>query len=324
MAVLAVGWTGCDRRGEERQKPPSIRVLFVARSMHDPVWPIVNACARRYQFIHRNVQVDCRAPRVHRPAEQRALLEALLDEAFDVLVVWPDDANSLRHSITQMTTSGRPAIVLGRDVPESGRTAFVGMDDRDIGIALARATARVARGRAVNVGVFHGGFGGPESGARLAGFREEIALHSSVRVVAERDWSGREFDAREMLGAEVQKYPRMHGWVLLEDYPVVSAPLDEPLVPSTAFVVFFSHALECLERLRNQTAHACIVMEYREVIERGLALAAQVIREKRLQVERFLQTPRIVTSLDVRAFDAQMADWARVDPSIPATMPAAR
>jgi len=85
--------------------------------------------------------------------------------------------------------SGIPVIVLDRSIEGDSYTTFIGADNREIGRAAGEYAAQLLKGKG-NVVEIKGLPGSTPAIDRNAGFREAIAAHPGIKIVADpvADW----------------------------------------------------------------------------------------------------------------------------------------
>ncbi len=309
VAVLA--WAGaivagCDDRTERRAERARVRVLLVGRAERDATWPILREAAADYEAANRySCALTCRATPVVSPSAQRELLDSCTPEEVHALCMWPADPDALRSTVSRVANRGIPVILLGRDMRDSGRAAFCGPNERALGEALGEAiAASVAAGRE-GIGVIYAEPQAPDVSARLAGFHAAIDRHP-VRVLREVDLSGPGTVAASLLRREIEKYPRMGGWALLDDRALAGVPADVGVVPAGAALAICSADVGQLERIRRGRASAVVLFDFRAMVEQALSAAVSYGRGTRPRLSVYHADPLVVTSANLAEMERRL------------------
>ncbi|MFO0972219.1 MAG: hypothetical protein U1A27_02105 [Phycisphaerae bacterium] len=204
--------------------------------------------------------------------------------------------------------AGAAIVLLGRDSPDCGRAAFCGTDGHDIGEALARALGAALSSQAdAGAGALYDS--DPHRQARWTAFRDELLSTTRVALLREVSWSGR-VDARALLQRELEKYPRMAGWALLDAAPVSARPVGQPVVPRDAVLVLYSDEVAALAWLRGGAAAAVVVPDAVQIARRGLAMATELARGAELQLREERIAPLIVTPQTLDQYESR---WSAVE-----------
>jgi len=297
--VLVAALTACDgachRDSKAKREEPKQKILFVGRSADDPMWATACRLAEAARQARGWVGVEMRLPKEGTPDSQRELLEAVQPSKWRAVCVLVNDPEAITSPIERLVRSGLPVVLLGRDARATGRAMFCGVDEEEVGEAAASACIEGLPGDQATIGLIHGGDQDPTSRARLRGFRRRISATKGIAIIREIDCSGRELEARRLALAEAKKYPRIGAWVMLDDWVLRGAPDDERIASPRTLIVFFTPAAEYLAAVPYGAADAAVGIDYEQIIERGLRLAAELARGAKIELDVETVHPIVIT-----------------------------
>lgn len=296
-------------------------ICVVGRGPRDPLARMLVQEVDRFRQAFPRIRVELLQPKVETAQAQHDSLEGLATQRWNVVVVWVTEPFILRGDLDQISRQGAPVVLLGRDVPDSGRAVFCGVAERDAGAALADACAHVLPGGGT-IGVLYGGKTDPAVAERWDGFRTAVEKKAGLSMLRAVDCSNRELESTGILATEIRKYPRMGGWVLLDAWPLQGLSADATPVPPEAALVFFSHGLDELARIKRGQSVAMVTVDAREMVRRGLSMALLRLRSAPMEARTFLLPPLIVTRATLDEFCLQQAIGTRSATSGQARQPA--
>jgi len=122
-------------------------------------------------------------------SKQVADVENFLRQRVDLLIISPNEARPLTSIVRRVHESGIPVIVLDRSVEGDSYTTFIGANNREIGKAAGEYTAQLLGGKGSVVEI-KGLPGSTPAVDRSEGFREAVAAHPGIKIVADpvADW----------------------------------------------------------------------------------------------------------------------------------------
>lgn len=106
----------------------------------------------RESLFHDNVHVEIRSADDSSP-KQADDLRYFVDNGFDLIIVSPNEAETLTPVIRDIYDSGIPVVVFDRNINGESYTAYQGADNREIGSSAARLAANLTGGecRAIEI-----------------------------------------------------------------------------------------------------------------------------------------------------------------------------
>ena len=125
----------------------------------------------------------------------------------DGLMLYAEEHAEVRDAITAVTAAGMPVVCMVTDIPDSGRLAYVGIDNERAGRTAGFFAARMMR-RPGPVQVVTGNLALRAHAERLAGFRDGLLAEAPEATVASV-LDGHDEDDRvaRLLGRALRDYP---------------------------------------------------------------------------------------------------------------------
>ncbi|MGH9751177.1 MAG: substrate-binding domain-containing protein [Blastocatellia bacterium] len=122
-------------------------------------------------------------------SKQVADVENFLRQRVDLLIISPNEAKPLTGVVRRVYESGIPVIVLDRGVEGDSYTTFIGANNREIGKAAGEYAAQLLGGKGSVVEI-KGLPGSTPAIDRSEGFREAVAAHPGIKIIADpvADW----------------------------------------------------------------------------------------------------------------------------------------
>lgn len=163
-------------------------VIGVAQCSEDSWRAKLNEELRTATYLYDNVDIEF-ASAGDDDDRQIRQINAFIDRKVDLLIVSPNQMNSISEAVDRAYDSGIPVIMLDRRTGSGKYTAFIGADNVDIGRDIGEfvAAALGGRGRVVEI---QGLAGSSPAIERHRGFTEALRRHPGIEVVASpcADW----------------------------------------------------------------------------------------------------------------------------------------
>ena len=115
-----------------------------------------------------------------RDAEPGQIAARIRTTKADGLMLYAEEHPEVREAVAALTEAGTPVVSMVTDIPDSGRIAYVGIDNERAGRTAGFLTARMTR-RTGPVVVLTGNLGMRAHAERLAGFRAGL-LHEAPKA----------------------------------------------------------------------------------------------------------------------------------------------
>ncbi len=320
MIAVLLAVTGCEPSVRNAPGPatgPAPRpragvnqIALVGASENDPAWEIMKAVGARLQRERSDVVFTFHAARRASPNAQQQVLDGLRGSADRAVVVMPLDATSIAAQIDALSMDGKLVVVLGTDVPNSKRVAFVGPTAFSLGEATARACATVTPAERRTVMVLHAGRDDEVYGPRIAGFRLQAEAESGLEIFKALDCGANPMEARRIVRRQMRLYPRLGCWAFLDDWPLRHFPSDERLAPIGCAVVVCRDNPAYFDAVREGELHALIGYDLFTCVERGCEMAIRIADDRESEMfDIFTLPPEIITIDNLSWHEERWRTW---------------
>ena len=322
VGVAALGLAGCEGDPldgipitDPSIAPPSPAggyIAFVAAGRRDPLWPVLEASARNYHRTFGTIETRFLTPQGDSPRDQIALLESLTDVEMRGLCVHITDVAALEPTLYRLHERGVRIVSMGQPAPLEWRVGHAGFDEREVGQALATATAEAIEERG-QILVLHAGTEHPVHGQRLWAFREQIERYPDINVLAWLDCEGSGRRAREIIRERFARFPRIAAFVALDDWPFRDVGVAEEALPAGARCVTFGGYPRHWPLVRTEISPRIVAANYREIGARALQFCEIAVRDVG-RMENFYHAPlRVIKPTNLDAYIADWTSWTRPD-----------
>ena len=204
-------------------------IAIIAKSNSNPVFlaaktGALDAGARLSKELDGvKVQVNWQTPPQEDAQLQAQYVEQLVASGVDGIAISVSDANTLNGVLADAVKKGVVVVTFDSDVPDSGRMAYYGVDDKEAGRELMRQLAPLLDGHGV-VAVLTGNPAASNLSARVAGVVEEAENFEGVDI--KQVYSFMPETATEAV-AKMQQVqianPDINGWALVGGWPLYTA-----------------------------------------------------------------------------------------------------
>lgn len=114
---------------------------------------------------------------------QRAQIDRFIDDGVDLLIVSPNQMNSISEAVDRAYDSGIPVILLDRKTGSGKYTAFIGADNVEIGRSIGEFVATQLDGRGTVVEI-QGLEGSSPAMERHRGFTDALRRYPDISIIA--------------------------------------------------------------------------------------------------------------------------------------------
>jgi ribose transport system substrate-binding protein len=217
---------GGDGAGAEGKK--RIKIGVVAKSISNAVFQAAHKGAQdaaselgpKYGV---EVEIEIRTPTDEDPQKQAEAIEALARAGVDGIAVSCSESNTVTPSIDRAVGRGIPIICFDSDAAQSKRFAYYGTDDATCGQRVMSELAK-AMGDKGTIAILAGNQSAPNLQARVAGVREELKKHPSMKEL--NDGKGVFYHqetpekAAEAVANAQNANPGIEGWAMVGGWPL--------------------------------------------------------------------------------------------------------
>lgn len=118
--------------------------------------------------------------------KQIAQIDSLVDSGIDLLIVSPNQMNTVTEAIDRAYDKGIPVILFDRKTGSNKYTAFIGADNYEVGKALGNYVVSQIGGRQANVAEIQGLRGSSPTIERHRGFVDAVKNTPEIKITASR------------------------------------------------------------------------------------------------------------------------------------------
>lgn len=167
----------------------------------------MNSEITREARFYDDVQVEVRTSKDDN-ARQEEDIRYFINEGVDLLVVAPNEAQSITPVVEEAYGKGIPVILVDRKISSDRYTAYIGADNRAIGREVAAYIGTLLQGSGVVVEIT-GLAGSTPAIERHEGFLEGIADYPGIRLLATGEGAWLRRQAGEKMEAMLDSFPHI-------------------------------------------------------------------------------------------------------------------
>jgi ABC-type sugar transport system substrate-binding protein len=308
--AFTAGLAGCKPETPAAASLPVRKyIAFVGSGADDPLWPVLRSGAERFPGEPGHLAVRFLAPQTRSPQEQVRLLRGMVgDLNLRGLCVQVSDPEALVGVLEEMTTHGVSVVSMVRDVPKECRTAFCGVDEADVGRALAGAVAEAVGGEG-NIMVLVSGLDDPVYSRRLEAFRTEIRLQPDIYVLDYVECHADGVTARHELREGSRRFPSLAAWVMMDNWAFRGWDEAEPLVGAGCRLIAVDPLPEVCKYLESGLCFALVGGQYGDIGYEAMRDCHLAIGSPRLVRLESLVPALIVRGSDLEEYRDQWRRW---------------
>ena len=151
----------------------SYKFVIVPKAMNNPFFDFArDGCQKRAKELG-NIQCIYKGPVEHEPATQAQIIQDFITQKVDGLAISVADVAAMTKSIEAATAAGIPVITFDADAPGSKRVAYIGTNNRELGLALGKQLLML-RPDGGTYAMISGGPGAENLAERVNGVREAL------------------------------------------------------------------------------------------------------------------------------------------------------
>ena len=219
---LLLGLLGCNRGAEStsevsqaQESAKSYKIAFIVKSLQSPFFINMMEAAEQADKDYPEITVDVSAPQTpFNIDEQIQLVEQAITNKVDAIVITPCDSVGIGPAIKKANEAGIVVITPNTKSATGKITAFVGVENYNVGYDLGVALCEKLGGKG-NVLLMEGKAGNSTSEERAKGFKAAVKAHSGITLLDSQpaDWER----AKGMTVMEnwLQRYKEINGVLTL-------------------------------------------------------------------------------------------------------------
>ncbi|WP_256809481.1 sugar-binding protein [Bradyrhizobium sp. Bra64] len=149
------------------------RFVIVPKAMNNPFFDFArDGCLKRAKELG-NIECIYKGPVEHEPATQAQIIQDFVTQKVDGLAISVADVAAMTKSIEAAAAAGIPVITFDADAPGSKRTAYIGTNNKEFGVALGKQLLKL-RPDGGKYAMVSGGPGAKNLAERVDGVREAL------------------------------------------------------------------------------------------------------------------------------------------------------
>lgn len=300
MSAIVLAMTlGCDSAKTERVRRPVFRVLLVGTRNEDLTWQAVLAGAQRFTRDSSTMEIRAQLPAGATPVAQSAVLERVEPgQGLHAICVLALDAGVLGGQIRRLTAAGISVVLIGDDSSQTGRLAFLGADEKAVGVLIARTLAAACTEHRTLM-LVHDNRGGDRLLRRYEGFTREVASNAELKVIREFDCRGDATKALQTVAQTSERFPDLGGWALLDDWLASAASTDRPLLKGHAKIVGYCADPSNLRLLEDGRVYGLVTIDWEMLGYQAIQTCRQSLNRSAFPVTDVHAQPVVITRENV-------------------------
>jgi ribose transport system substrate-binding protein len=149
------------------------KFVIVPKAMNNPFFDFArDGCQKRAKELG-NIECIYKGPVEHEPATQAQIIQDFVTQKVDGLAISVADVAAMTKSIEAAAAAGIPVITFDADAPGSKRTAYIGTNNKEFGLALGKQLLQL-RPEGGKYAMVSGGPGAKNLAERVDGVREAL------------------------------------------------------------------------------------------------------------------------------------------------------
>ena len=311
LAVLTAGpLVGCKPSNIAQQADNASFIAVVGVAEDDPIWRVLYATATRQVDTLGGLAVRTAIPADPTPHGQIRLLRELYSRRMLGLCIQPADGPAMREILEELRSKGVTVVTMLERAPSQTEFMHAGVDDMAVGRAMADAIQEAVGGDGT-IAVMRGPQDDLHYTDRYVGFEEKLKGMAGIHVLREFECDGNEFVARRQVREFTERFPRLSGWVCMDNWPLRLLEPDERPVPEGCVMVTYN-PLPQYWPLIHEDACRFISVPYDQVAEQALHMCATAIHGELPSSGTYLAPPVTITSQNIIPFKLQWFRWREV------------
>lgn len=288
-AFLLLGMAGCNRDGGGGPT-----VALVVKTLNNPFFIDMERGAREVADSL-GIELVVQAPeREIDPERQMQIIENLIQRRVDLLAVVPNGSREIVPVIVKANEAGIPVVVVDTRLDSAtlaragGRiVTFIGSDNVDGGRLAGRFVAD-RLGGAGRVAVIEGIPGHETGDSRLRGFREAVARHPGITIVASQTANWERDQAFNVMQNILEAHPDVQAVFAANDVMALGAieAIGAASRTGDVIVVGFDAQDDAVTAMREGRMAASVAQHPREMGRRALLAAHAILRGEEVAAEQ--------------------------------------
>lgn len=155
------------------QAQEKLKFAVVPKAMNNPFFDLTRDGCMAEAAKLGNVECIYQGPVEHEPATQAQIIDDFITQGVDGLAISVSDAAAATTLIDKAVDAGIAVITFDSDAADSKRTAYVGTNNKDFGVALGEELLKL-KPEGGTYGMISGGAAAPNLAERVDGVRQAL------------------------------------------------------------------------------------------------------------------------------------------------------
>lgn len=220
----------------------TITITMVGKSETNPVFLSAKLGAEaaakdlsdKYSRI--DVRIDWRTPLLEDVNGQVQRILAAVDEGTDAILVSCSHERLLEAAINTAVERGVPVMTFDSDAPDSGRFAFYGADDVELGETVMDELAQLMDNKG-RVAILAGSSNAPNLQKRVLGVKSAALKYPEIEIVGVFNHEETAQQAVDEVLRVNNAYPQVSGWAMIGGWALFSEVLIDRIDPQKMKIV---------------------------------------------------------------------------------------
>jgi ABC-type sugar transport system substrate-binding protein len=291
-------------------------MVFVGAGPDDTLWPVLRASAQRFDRASGRYEVRYETPPITSSDKQVALIQSLASPSLRGICVQVVDSRGLVPALNRVQQSGTRIITIGDRVEGVAVDGHVGVNEDEVGRALAEATARCLDSRGA-VMVLHGGDRSTAMRDRYRAFQDAARTYRQVEVWNSIDYGGSPMSARQAIVSWSSRYPSLSAWVSMAPWPVMNGPASSetrPSLPAGCKIITCMAEPSLWPHVESGLCPYAVAFDYGEAGAKAMDLCQVAMQSTMHQPRGYAIPVRIISAASLEEYKRDWARWATPPP----------
>ncbi|MFQ5489991.1 MAG: substrate-binding domain-containing protein [Phycisphaerae bacterium] len=283
---------------------------MIGAGQDDPLWPVLQACARRFERRSRDYEVQSHAPRVTSVQLQADLIASLPRGRLRGLCVQVIDPSASQAALDSLRNDGMVVVTLLKRLDTPGHFLHSGVDEHELGAALADALAALVESP--------GTVGTLEAKAqhdlrrRAQGFHARIGRYPRLTLLRELDCSQDPSVSAKMMQRTMERFAGLDGWAIMDNWPLRQGLGTHRLLPDSCRLVAPGPLANVAELIRTGQVDAVVLADYDDMVNKALQACAVTLDGELPLFREYNSTLLTVTADTLPEFQQRWKQWTQI------------
>lgn len=308
VAATLLTTIACSPSSNPPTDPKEGFIAVVGAGQDDPLWPVLRGSALRHQGVIGEIPLRVEAPPMVSSHAQSQLIRKLRGEGMRGLCIQVIDPKAIAPQLKRLANEGTAVVTMMHPVQGPDSPVHCGVDQVLVGRALADSIAETLGGKGT-IAVVHANARMDYLRERYDAFRARLERYPRIMVLREFDCGGNAQRAQEMMRRCMKRFPRLNGWVALDNWPLRGLDPQERLLPSSCKLVTTDPNPQLWDHLSAGTCWVMIAADYDQIAEQAVLQCATALEGRIPRWRTFFAEPRPIRAADLFAYKTEWMHW---------------